>query len=500
MLDGGEFMNRIAIFVDSFIPKNIPKKKARVLKDELTCHILDKADFYREIGYDDAESINKAIEDFGTQESEKSFIFNEFEELYSEKNIFGILSFFIIGAMNLVCGLLGLFVISADFNRYPDPLSAFISFAMIFVVLTMIAVARIKKYRKTLISIGVVNTLIAVILLSSYYPQMASYAMGYNVMYLVDILTPFAIAHISSLEDLFAMVLWESFLLIPSLYCFTAARRIKRGKAKSVKNPKKKIIVFSSIFFVIALVSCIIYPASKAFVDDYPEWFDIFYNYISEESQQRFDELPIGCKYSEASNHLTLEGYVTIEQYKDTLDRITKKQFNTNLKKFNFAEGYEIWFKPQEEIEGNGFVGIKQENGIVIGKVIGNVGEKIYTGLNNFGYSDYDSGDDMFAMFDYFRALKKGDAEAEVMSKFGSKFGYIYTKRKSLENDKEISYYRVHCYGFANPNEEIDIERYDSRYIELTFEDGLLIDGAMYDKIYTDDELDEINVKSERIK
>ena len=71
-------MNRITDFVDSFIPKNMPKKKALLLKAELTCHIIDKADFYKEIGYDDTESVNKAIEDFGTDETDKKFIFNEF--------------------------------------------------------------------------------------------------------------------------------------------------------------------------------------------------------------------------------------------------------------------------------------------------------------------------------------------------------------------------------------------------------------------------------------
>ena len=46
-------MNRIAEFVDSFIPKNIPKKKALMLKAELTCHIIDKADFYKDVTHRD---------------------------------------------------------------------------------------------------------------------------------------------------------------------------------------------------------------------------------------------------------------------------------------------------------------------------------------------------------------------------------------------------------------------------------------------------------------
>ncbi len=479
-------MNRITEFVDSFIPKNISKKKASILKEELTCHIIDKADFYKEIGYDDKESVNKAIEDFGTDEVDKKFIFNEFEELYSEKSIFGILAFVIIAVMNFICAPLDLWVTSADFNRDPDPLSAFISFSMIFVVLIMIVFARIKKYRKTLISIGIVNTLIAVTLLVSFYPQMAAFTLAYDIIYLVDNFTPFSIGHIivMALDGIFAMVLWVGILLIPSLYCFIEAFRIKRGTAKKIKNPKKKIAIFSGVFFTIAITSSLLYPVSEKYVDDYPVWLDSYYNYISDESEKIYDEISIHDKYNEVDNHLSFAGYVTVEQYRDSLDRVTRKQFNQNLKEFNFAEGYEIWFRPDETAAGNGFVGIKQENGIITGKAIGNIEEKMYSEKNNnFGYSSYKLYHDMFAMFDYFRTLKKGDAEADVMSRFGSEFGFIYAKRSSVEDGKEINYYRIYFHGITNP-EGKSYEKDDSRYIELTFENGKLLKGTMYDKVY----------------
>lgn len=481
-------MNRITEFVDSFIPKNISKKKASILKEELICHIMDKVDYYKDIGYDDTESVNKAIEDFGTDEVDKKFIFNEFEELYSEKSIFGILAFVIIAVMNFICAPLDLWVTSADFNRDPDPFSAFISFAMIFIVLIMIAFARIKKYRKTLISIGIVNTLIAVVLLMSFYPQMAAFTLAYDIIYLVDNFTPFSIGNIIVMahDGILAMALWVGILIIPSLYCFTEAFRIKQGRAKQVKKPKKKIAIFSSVFFTIAIASCLLYPTSEKYADNYPVWFDNYYNYISDESEKMFDEISIHDKYNEVDNHLSFAGYVTVEQYRDSLDRVKRKQFNQNLKEFDFAEGYEIWFKPGETADGNGFIGIKQENGIITGKAIGNIEEKMYSEKNNnFGYSSYKLYHNMFAMFDYFRTLKKGDAEADVMSRFGSEFGFIYAKRSSVEDGKKINYYRIYFHGITNP-EGKSYEKGDSRYIELTFENGVLVNGTMYDKEYLD--------------
>ena len=42
-------------FVDNFIPKNLSKKQKAKLKDELICHILDKKDYYEEIGYSELD-------------------------------------------------------------------------------------------------------------------------------------------------------------------------------------------------------------------------------------------------------------------------------------------------------------------------------------------------------------------------------------------------------------------------------------------------------------
>ena len=57
-------MNKISNFIDEFIPKNISKKRRLLLTNELENHLLDKSNFYKEIGYPEEESIQKAIDDF----------------------------------------------------------------------------------------------------------------------------------------------------------------------------------------------------------------------------------------------------------------------------------------------------------------------------------------------------------------------------------------------------------------------------------------------------
>ena len=494
-------MNRITDFVDSFIPKNISKKKAEILKDELTCHIMDKIDYYKELGYDEKVSVDKAIEDFGTNEGDTRLIYKEFEELYSERNIFAILAFVIVGAINLVCGGVGLWVVSADWHADPEPITGFISFCAIFVVLLMICYARIKKYRKSLFSIGVANILIAVSMIAAFYPQIAAFTIGYNILYLIDMFTPFSVGQILDTygEDGFSMALYNVFLLAPAIYCFISSLRIKKGKAKDIEKPKKKLIIFSSIFFSVAIISCLIFPSSQRYLEEYSIWFECYDNCISVESETAYDSIAIGDSYADVSNYLKSEGYVTIEEYKSSLDRVKKKQFNHNLKSFDFAEGYEIWFAPEKCKEGNSFVGVKQENGTISAKAVGNLEERMYNDKYNyvyFGYTDIETLTDMNAVFDYFNSLKKGTSEEEVMSRFGAEYGFVYAKRCSVENGKEINYYRVYCYGETDPTEKNYFDKNDYRYIELTFEDGLLTEGIIYEIVKTEYSSE---VKTERI-
>ena len=53
----GVSMNKIESYIASVIPKNIPKYKQKILRDEIEAHIFDRIDFYTEIGYDNEASM-----------------------------------------------------------------------------------------------------------------------------------------------------------------------------------------------------------------------------------------------------------------------------------------------------------------------------------------------------------------------------------------------------------------------------------------------------------
>ena len=65
---------RIQEFIADYIPKRITKETRYKLQYELENHIYDRIDYYREIGYTEEESLEKALDDFGNDEETKEQI------------------------------------------------------------------------------------------------------------------------------------------------------------------------------------------------------------------------------------------------------------------------------------------------------------------------------------------------------------------------------------------------------------------------------------------
>lgn len=63
--EGFSMLEQMEKYVQSVLPDGIPQRKREPLHDELLCHLLDRYEFYREIGFDDEESTQKAIHDMG---------------------------------------------------------------------------------------------------------------------------------------------------------------------------------------------------------------------------------------------------------------------------------------------------------------------------------------------------------------------------------------------------------------------------------------------------
>ncbi|MBR4049561.1 MAG: hypothetical protein IKK09_03610 [Clostridia bacterium] len=491
-------MNRINDYVNSLVPSNIPKFKQQNIREELLSHIFDRIDYYKEIGYDTDSAIDKALCDMGEDEETKSSVRKRFEELHFERTWWSFVVGTVILAMNWLCWPLGLWVISADFNDEPTAFTAFISFVMVFVMLFGIVFARVKKYRKMLVGIGVANVIVAGCFLVCFYPQSAFYVLDLNIFCLIDRFTPFyMVDFLEYYVGGFFFIYCIVFLALCSLYCFTMAVLIKKGKAKTVKNEKRKVISFVAVYFAVAVFSCAIYPWSEAYERDYPKWFNEYSSCISEETGVLYDNIELLDDYREAADYLTENGWMSIEAYEKTLDKVTAKQFRGEIRRFSFESGYEVWFNPAKlrDISGNGFIAVrKNDDNKISGKSVGNINSEMYDSGLGFGYSrpSDQRRDDMKELIAAFDKLKTGDREEDVMAFFGADIGFVYqygevyTKSASLENGILKTYYRVYSYGTVYPNEKSWHDRVNSRYFEFTFEDGLLTEGKIHWNDYPD--------------
>ncbi len=484
-------MNRITDYVNSIIPDNIPKKKKQQLYDELLSHAYDRKDYYTEIGFDENTSTEKALADMGEGETVKNSIRVNFEELYVERTWWAFAAAAVVLAMNILCFFTGMWVMSADFNDEPTAFTAFVSFMMIFVMLFEIAFARVKKYRKTLVGIGIANVLVAGNFLMCFYPQSAFYVLDLNIICLLERFTPlymndFLEYYVGGMFYISCIV----FLALCSMYCFVMAVLIKKGRAETVKSAKMKLFVFTAVYFAVAVASSAIYPWSEAYEQNYPMWFSEYISGICEETSELYDNINLLDDYNTAAEYLTASGWVSTAAYEKTLDKVTLKQFRGEIRRFGFVEGYEVWFTPDESknIKGNGFIALqKSVDNKITGKRVGNINADMYSSNSGFGYSRVDYvRDDMQELMSAFDNLKKGDREEDVLAVFGSdkgvvyQYGEFYTKAAFIENGNVKTYYRLYSYGTVYPEEKSYYDRVKSRCYEFTFENGLLTQGNMY--------------------
>lgn len=400
--------------------------------------------------------------------------------------------------MNILCVPLDLWVISADFNRDPDPLGAFMSFLMIFAVVGLIVFARIKKYRKMLFCIGLSNITILGIFLWCFYPQMATYSMWYNMIYLIDNFTPF-LSYGTAAEGIILAVFLIGVLAVLALYCIISSVLLKLGKLKDVKNPRKKSIVTASICFAVMFITCMLQKTGLEYYEEYPVFFTPYNVYISEETEEIYNRINIGDTIEYAEEIMDEYAIQSIEKYRGFLDKVGKKQFDKQLEEMDFDKDYKVYFSPYSDIKGGGFVGIKEENGIVTGVAVGNIDGEMYNEKSRtFGYTNtgtWETWDDMDAVGVYFGTLKAGDREEDILLNFGDDYGVlsedmgmVYSRRKHLENGTFKTYYRVYFYGMTDPDKELEYEQFSSYYAELYFSDGVLQRGTLYTREYTEND------------
>ena len=468
-------MNKIESYVDSVIPKNIPKSKQKMLRAEIEAHIFDRIDFYTDIGYDTGASIDTAIADMGEDEDVKSSIRNNFEELHFERTWWAVA----VGILTVLISFISLLVefsFDIDFNDsygMPEKIKVFpyLCSSIVTFLFVVFAIVLYKKgLRKCLLSLGL-SSLISGAMFSTY---LLSAVWKVSVYFL----TKYTDISLSISEDIsyYGGVLIVLLAVTYTGMCIRLANKIKENGKPKIKF--RFVAMFSALYLIVCVVSINnLLPAAQYF-STYPYWFHTDFDTVSEQASSIYNQLENATTVEQTEKIMADNGYISVDDYEKTLDKEVAKKFRYNFEqiKFFFSDDYEIWHNQQcknSDESGNGFVYIlRDEKGLIKSKGVGNAFSNLRTAKGNYG--------NIPDKVQTFLSYKSGEELTDILDYFNKEYGAIYCEFTTYTETGEDNYYRIvcngHCpYGMWNSKGTIlDI------YIELWFENGALTDGKLH--------------------
>lgn len=479
---------KISAFLTDVIPNEIPKRRRRKLVDELSCHIEDRADAFREIGYSDEDSVSKALEAFAETDEIKNAICEKFDELYHEKTLWAVIAGAAVAVMNLLSFPLDIWINSADHNDDPSTYSAAVSFTFVLAVISLIVFAKAKKYNKMLLGIACGVALTAILPIMNLYAQAAVFAVVRGTRYLVNEYTPLFIPN--SVFVVFAE--YYTYLLVLPLVeiavCIVSAVRIKHGKttSQSAKRVGKRFAVFSVCYACIAAFLSYSVPAAVRY-ENYPRPFDKN-AYMSYASERAFDEIADCGSVEECDKILRRNGLITIDDFRKKLGGALRKELDRQIKDFQIPESFIVYVMHDSyTADGNGFIFLKEEDGRLTLKGVGStctLDDNIFNSMPNGSNTSikYET------LSEFFTSLKKGQPEQEITEQIEN-MGEIYSIFRYGENMNSTAY-RVYFRDASHPD-DCTTDFYEAA-ADLIFTDGKLASGKMlvsksYEKFSPDD-------------
>lgn len=113
----------------------------------------------------------------------------------------------------------------------------------------------------------------------------------------------------------------------------------------------------------------------------------------------------------------------------------------------NFNPEYTVWFNPELNIDGNGFAFVKiDENGCVTEKGVGDPDSFSTVTDYDFRYYNRDDYicDSIKELDEDWDKMKLGDSRDEIMSRFGTKYGTVYSQTQTETGESLPYMFMVH--------------------------------------------------------
>ena len=320
-------------YLNSVIPQKISETTKSRLRAELECHICDRADFYMEIGYNEAAAFEKAIEQMGEGEEVKA----EFESLYKDSELKGVLLFLGMCTVNLLSvswfGLGYWYFVEPSMHHFPSlmELTAFLA-GFVFLTVHTIKCCRQKlnKQLSGMCAAYVVMAFASVITSGLFYPIFNAGYLAY--CYITNSPAP------------------ERDLAVPvNIVVLVAYAMISFWSLMSDSKPRKKpyLLSLKKITAILSFI-CVCFLTVYGFAYDKYEWYDAttfteaseeeYLSNITAEQKKLYETVKFGSDIKEVEKLLTEKGF---EKYEGGYESFLSK----HLLSFDKKEFMEMCFE-----------------------------------------------------------------------------------------------------------------------------------------------------------
>lgn len=234
-------------YLNTVIPKNLSEEKKSEIRAEIECHIYDRADFYMEIGYDEATAFEKAVEQMGEAEPVRA----ELTAIHQDSSLKGFLLFFGLCGLNLLSIIAGW-----GYAMLPDPpmeyLPDIFTMGIFLAVATYIIVYTVKccrqKLHKQLTGITSAFILMA---LGSFITSGLFYPIFSGIVLNLEYIFSFVLDANEGISGFASYWINVIFLCVYALICFIKLHSDSRFRKK------KHLLSLKSIAFTLSFLSMI---------------------------------------------------------------------------------------------------------------------------------------------------------------------------------------------------------------------------------------------------
>ena len=485
----------IKSYIDKATPKNVSLKKQSNIRMELMCHICDKADFYKEIGYSEEESYEKALAEMGESED----VCKQFEDVYREKGAYAVMTFLAVHIMDIIAVALGIggsfLSMEGDSGMSFSFESLILSLIFVCAIILLIIYAYTEKKKKILLAIAISNLIFSV---TPFFFNSIYYPFAYTVL---DILFNIDEALID--VRLFVSEFISVPLCIIGFVLYSVVKTKKDNLQKTNRQEKcRKIFSTITVCLTASLIGLVAVFAQSGSYDFYN--YSVIADYISERKYEKecielYNSINKDTSFKQADKILRDAGYIPHTEINTVIDDKEELEYITESLKEEIMEDPDIdvvYIKSEPYgdiyIHGTSIIIPKTDDKTIPRKKFnGEISLK-----NEFLYyiTVLNEGQIYKARRD-FETLKFGDSKQKVLELVG-KNSSVESLKTEYNNNSVTETYYISCH-----EDNGDLFYYDNSdfYATLVFNNDSLVSGKYtYNRYYEEyDEEIESNVDKE---